>query len=98
MKLLLDENLSRRLPPFLHPDFPGSTQVVRAGLEQSDDFAIWQHAKDHGYVIVTRDADSEELATMHGCPPHVIWIRGGNMSKAAVLNLLLTSRDTIEPP
>jgi predicted nuclease of predicted toxin-antitoxin system len=28
MKLLLDENLSRRLVPFLQHDFPGSSQVV----------------------------------------------------------------------
>lgn len=96
MKLLLDENLSRRLLPFLHADFPGSTQVVLAGLERANDLAIWRHARDHGYAIVTRDADFEELATMHGCPPHVIWIRGENMSKATVLNLLLANRGAIE--
>lgn len=28
MKLLLDENLSRRLVPFLQHDYPGSNQVV----------------------------------------------------------------------
>jgi predicted nuclease of predicted toxin-antitoxin system len=28
MKLLLDENLSKRLVPFLQHDFPGSTQLV----------------------------------------------------------------------
>ena len=32
MKLLLDENLSRRLVPFLQHDFPGSTQVVLLGM------------------------------------------------------------------
>lgn len=96
MKLLLDENLSRRLLPFLHADFPCSTQVALSGLEQANGFAIWRYARDHGYVIVTRDADFDEVATMHGCPPHVIWIRGENMSKASVLNLLLANRSTIE--
>lgn len=33
MKLLLDENLSRRLIPFLQHDYPGSSQVVLLGLE-----------------------------------------------------------------
>lgn len=33
MKLLLDENLSRRLVPFLQHDFPGSSQVVLSGLD-----------------------------------------------------------------
>jgi prepilin-type N-terminal cleavage/methylation domain-containing protein len=96
MKLLLDENLSRRLVPFLQAEFPDSTQVVLAGLERATDMAIWAHARDRGYVIVTRDADFEELSTIHGCPPRVIWIRGENMSKTAILNLLLANRDVIE--
>ncbi len=35
MKLLLDENLSRRLVPFLQQDYPGSTQVALIGLERA---------------------------------------------------------------
>jgi prepilin-type N-terminal cleavage/methylation domain-containing protein len=96
MKLLLDENLSRRLVPFLQAEFPGTNQVALAGLERATDLAIWAHARDSGYVIVTRDADFEELSTIHGSPPRVIWIRGENMSKAAILNLLLANRAVIE--
>jgi predicted nuclease of predicted toxin-antitoxin system len=61
MKLLLDENLSRRLVPFLQHDYPGTSQVVLLGLESASDRVVWQRAKDHGYVIVTRDADFQEL-------------------------------------
>lgn len=32
MKLLLDENLSRRLVPFLQHDSPDSSQVVLLGM------------------------------------------------------------------
>ncbi|WP_408597071.1 DUF5615 family PIN-like protein [Limnohabitans sp.] len=35
MKLLLDENLSRRLVPFLQHDFPGTSQVTLLGLESA---------------------------------------------------------------
>lgn len=56
MKLLLDENLSRRLIPFLQHDYPGSSQVVLLGLEAASDGVVWHTAKDHGFVIVTRDA------------------------------------------
>jgi predicted nuclease of predicted toxin-antitoxin system len=61
MKLLLDENLSRRLVPFLQHDYPGTSQVVLLGLESASDRVVWQKAKDDGYVIVTRDADFQEL-------------------------------------
>ncbi|MFO1263738.1 MAG: DUF5615 family PIN-like protein [Rhodoferax sp.] len=66
MKLLLDENLSRRLVPFLQHDYPGSTQVVLIGLESASDTDVWQRAKDDGYVIVTRDADFQELSLVWG--------------------------------
>ncbi len=42
----------------------------------------------------------EELSVLRGAPPHVIAIKGGNSSKAAVLKLLLDNtqviQDTIE--
>jgi predicted nuclease of predicted toxin-antitoxin system len=69
MKLLLDENLSRRLVPFLFHDFPGSSQVVLLGLESATDTQVWQTAKDQGFVIVARDADFEELSLVWGQPP-----------------------------
>ena len=69
MKLLLDENLSRRLVPFLLHDFPGISQVVLLGLESATDTQVWQTAKNQGFVIVTRDADFEELSLVWGGHP-----------------------------
>ena len=77
MKLLLDENLSRRLIPFLQHDYPGSSQAVLLGLEAASDSVVWHTAKDHGFVIVTRDADFEELSLVWGQPPKVIWLKNG---------------------
>jgi predicted nuclease of predicted toxin-antitoxin system len=45
VKLLLDENLSRRLVDRLADLFPGSTHVALAGLLQSPDTSIWEFAK-----------------------------------------------------
>jgi predicted nuclease of predicted toxin-antitoxin system len=66
MKLLLDENLSRRLVPFLQPDYPGSNQVVLLGMESASDKEVWQKAKDDDFVILTRDADFQELSLVWG--------------------------------
>jgi predicted nuclease of predicted toxin-antitoxin system len=96
MKLLLDENLSRRLVPFLQHDYPGSTQVVLLGLESATDSVVWQTAKDQGFVIVTRDADFEELSLVWGQPPKVIWLKTRNQTRSATLKLLLDNRSTIE--
>jgi len=53
MKLLLDENLSRRLLPFLQHDYPDSNQVVLLGMESASDREVWQKAKDDDYLILT---------------------------------------------
>jgi len=95
MKLLLDENLSRRLVPFLQHDFPGSTQVALLGMESASDRAIWQLAKDEGYVIVTRDFDFQELSLVWGQPPKVIRLKTLNQNRAATLKILLENRDLI---
>ena len=96
MKLLLDENLSRRIVPFLQAAFPGSTQVVLAGLESASDAEIWQYAKDNDYVIVSRDSDFQERALVVGHPPQVIWLKIPNRSKTVVLNILLDHHAEIE--
>lgn len=88
MKLLLDENLSRRLAPLLQERFPESSQVCLLGLERASDREIWDYAKAHGFVVVTCDSDFEALSLLYGAPPAVIRLKSGNLSRAAILALL----------
>jgi predicted nuclease of predicted toxin-antitoxin system len=76
VRLLLDENLSRRLAARLSDLFPESTHVAHEGLLQAPDLSLWEYAKANGMAIVTADADFYELATAFGPPPKVIWLRG----------------------
>jgi predicted nuclease of predicted toxin-antitoxin system len=62
MKLMLDENLSRRVVPFLQSEYPGSTQVALVGLERASDREIRDYARKNEFVIVTRDADFYEMS------------------------------------
>ena|SRR3990167_4328512 len=96
MKLLLDENLSRRIVPFLQTAFPGSTQIALIGLESADDASIWRYAKENGFVIVSRDSDFHERSLIEGHPPQVVWLKIPNRSKTAVLNILLDHHEEIE--
>ncbi|MBI4293661.1 MAG: DUF5615 family PIN-like protein [Betaproteobacteria bacterium] len=96
MKLLLDQNLSQRLLRDLVQCFPGSTQVQHAGLERAGDSDIWAYAKQHGFAIVTKDADFTELALLRGYPPKVIWLNCGNVSNATVHRKLLDNTETIQ--
>ena len=96
MKLHLDENLSRRIIPFLEAYFPGSTQVALIGMERDSDEEIWRYARDKGFCIVTKDADFYDLSLLRGTPPKVIWLRGGNVTKAAITQVLIENRGRIQ--
>ena len=92
MKLLLDENLSRRIVPFIQNSYPDSTQVALIGLER----VIRQYGIDNGYIITTQDADFYEMSLIHGQPPKIVWLKMGNQSKAATIKTLLDNHQAIE--
>ncbi|MXV88593.1 MAG: hypothetical protein F4117_04610 [Acidimicrobiales bacterium] len=96
MKLLFDQNLSRRLVRLLDREFPDSRHVVDYGLGTATDREIWDHAAAHGYVIVSKDSDFRQLAFLYGPPPKAIWVRVGNVSTRAVLDVLQQHRELIE--
>ncbi len=78
MKLLLDEKLSHRLVAAIQSDFPGSTNVRDVGLQRAEDATIWEFAREHGYMIVSKDADFHQRSFVYGHPPKVVWLRVGN--------------------
>lgn len=88
MKLLLDENLSRRLVSALEQDFPGSSQVALMGLERSSDADLWQIARDQGFVLVTKDDDFTDLQALRGYPPKPVILRLGNCTNQRILDAL----------
>jgi predicted nuclease of predicted toxin-antitoxin system len=96
MKLLLDENLSRRMVPLLERQYPGTTQVALAGLERAVDREIWAYAREHGFVIVTQDSDFHELSVLLGIPPKVLWLQAGNQSRLVIVDMLIDQREAIE--
>jgi predicted nuclease of predicted toxin-antitoxin system len=66
------------------------------GLERSDDVEIWQHARLHGLIIVTKDVDFTELSIIRSGSPKVIWVRRGNCSTRDIEQILRASCDAIE--
>lgn len=96
MKLLFDQNLSRRLEDSVRNAFPDSTHVIAEGLESSTDQQVWDYAREHGFVIISKDSDFRQLAFLYGPPPKVIWLRTGNASTAQVLQVILDRTDAIE--
>jgi predicted nuclease of predicted toxin-antitoxin system len=95
VKLLLDENLSRRLVPALQARFPGSSQVALLGLERSTDAQLCAYAAEHDFVICSKDDDFQRLVAARGYRPRLVYLMLGNVSNEAVLTVLLASADRL---
>jgi predicted nuclease of predicted toxin-antitoxin system len=95
LKLLFDENLSPRLVELLAFLYPGSQHVYFCNLGASPDRDIWEYAKEHEFVIVSKDSDFSERSIVHGHPPKVVWLRVGNCTTDQVALFLLNTVDAL---
>lgn len=96
MKLLLDQNLSRKLIPCLADIFADASHVQFHGLAEKTDTEIWEFAKLNDFCIVTQDADFAEKSRLYGFPPKVVWLRCGNAPTQQVETLLRSGQEAIE--
>jgi predicted nuclease of predicted toxin-antitoxin system len=94
-KLLFDQNLSYRIIKELEHLFPGSKHVGRLKLDKADDMSIWQYAKENNFHIVTKDTDFNNINTLYGFPPKVIWIHAGNIPTSSIIDLLKKKNEVI---
>ncbi len=91
MKLLLDENLSRRLVPLLQGDFPGSIHVSAVDMLRTPDPQIWDYAKANDFTIITKDDDFLAIAQRNGSPPKLIMVELGNCTNVELAARLKAS-------
>jgi predicted nuclease of predicted toxin-antitoxin system len=96
MKLLLDENISRRLVALLQSNLPGSEHVIGVGLAGASDREIFGFSGKFGYTLVTKDDDFVALAAAAGYAQSLILIRLGNVDNSQLLQALNGSVARIE--
>lgn len=74
---LFDENLPTRLR--FTPKLP-IIPAVKAGKTPSDT-QIWDYARKHDLVIVSKDADFSDRIVVSSPPPKVVHLRFGNLRR-----------------
>jgi predicted nuclease of predicted toxin-antitoxin system len=88
MKLLLENNLLPRLVPQLGSLYPDSAHVASLGVDTASDAEVWEAARQAGYTLISKDSDFNDLLSLKGSPPKLIWIRTGNCTTADIARLL----------
>lgn len=91
MKLLFDNNLSPRLSAAVADLYPDSVHVRALALQRAPDDDVWEYAREHGYVVVSKDSDFHQRSLVEGFPPKIVWIQRGNCTTAAIIELLRRS-------
>jgi predicted nuclease of predicted toxin-antitoxin system len=94
--LLFDHNLSPRLVNRLADVYPNSVHVSAIGLSKADDRTVWEYARQHDYMVVTKDVDFGELLLLYGFPPKILWVRRGNCTTSDIERLLRASFEAVE--
>ena len=95
MKILFDQNISHRVVTRIEDSFPEARHVRDFDHQFSPDKTIWKFASENGYALVTFDADFNDLATLHGIPPKIIWLRVGNTLTKNLAEIIEKRKDII---
>lgn len=82
MKFLVDANLPPGLAAWLSEQSHEAIHVNNQPGLALDDRAIFEFARRHGYIIITKDEDFAALATLDDRPAAVVWVRFGNATNA----------------
>ena len=85
--------IDAQLPPALVLWFRDGASIqahaVRdLGLRDTPDHKIFAAARQHGYVIMSKDIDFVELVTRLGPPPQIVRVTCGNVTTAAMISIL----------
>jgi predicted nuclease of predicted toxin-antitoxin system len=95
VRLMFDEPLSEGLCEVLADIFPGSLHVRVLGHGGATDAAVWELARTHSGLLVSKDGDFNRLAVLRGAPPKFVWIRRGTCPTSEIARLLRQRHDDI---
>lgn len=87
MKFLIDNNLSYKLTELLKPAGIDASHIKKELSIFSLDHVIWEFAKEHEFVILTKDNDFNELSQLFGCPPKVVHLMCGNKTTSYLIKV-----------
>ena len=85
MKFLIDNQLPPALGKWMASHGHEAIHVLDLSLAQAKATHIWDHAAANGFIVVTKDEDFAQRATVPGAEVRVVWVRLGNCRTAALL-------------
>ncbi|MDM9385116.1 DUF5615 family PIN-like protein [Chlorogloeopsis sp. ULAP01] len=89
MTIWIDAQLSPTIATWITSTFGITALALRdIGLRDAEDSEIFETAKAHGVIFITKDSDFADLVDRLGSPPQIIWLTCGNTSNARLQEIL----------
>lgn len=88
MRCVVDAQLPPALAQWLGVRGHDAVHVFDLDYGRAPDSVIWEHARETGSVIITKDEDFALRAQLRPSGPPVIWIRFGNVRRQELLRRL----------
>ena len=88
MRFLVDTQLPAGVVRFLQAQGHLAEHVLDLGLGQSKDNVLWEYARTHGAIIITKDEDFSDWIARGKAGPAVVWLRVGNCTNTTLLTWL----------
>ena len=89
MKFLVDAQLPPALARWITEQGHTATHVIEHGLASADDSILWEHARQHGCIIVSKGEDFVDRWLTSSRPVPVVWLRKGNCSNRVLIAWLV---------
>ena len=89
MTIWVDAHLSPAIAIWITSKFGVTALALRdIGLRDAEDREIFEAAKLHDVIVITKDRDFVDLVNRLGSPPRIIWLTCGNTSNARLREIL----------
>jgi len=95
MQFLIDTQLPSALARYLIAQGHQAEHVLELEMAQAKDKVIWNYAKANRAIIVSKDEDFIAMHLRFGEGPQVVWVRCGNLRRAALLALFASALPSV---
>lgn len=96
MKLLIDQNIGKRIIDNIQDVFPKSNHVSNLALGNASDLEIWEYALNKNMVLVSSDAQFLDLSIVASKSPKTIFIKGETITTNKLEWVLRVNQDSIK--
>jgi predicted nuclease of predicted toxin-antitoxin system len=96
VNFLVDNQLPAALSRFLTAHGHPSQHVLDVALDEANDSPVWDYAKTHGLIVISKDEDFFHLAQRANETGKLLWVRLGNCRNEILLAGFQTELPNIE--